>query len=444
IRNYLPNSCTAAQKVLSQLNENLDPCSQTLVENCSHGIRTDGTQVPLEVSWTPIKVKGSPSILICITDVSDRITAQQSIRNERDALSKVLELNTDGWWNWNLMDQNQLYMSTGFKRLFGYNDNELTNTLDSWKQIIYEEDRDEVIRQIQEHLTSDGTTPYYQRVRYKHKDGSTIWVICKGVALKNSEGNFNQMLGVHFDITKLIELEQNLRSANQKLQNRSEEMEQFIYTISHDLKSPLVTSQGFLGFLKEDLAEGNDLAVAESLKRLTAANARMSELIGDLLQLSRVGHQNVTFEKTDTQKIVQEIKATHQGEMLEDDEINILQLPEIICDKSKFAQAMENLISNAIRHSRIPGRPLKIDISADESATEFTFFVNDQGPGVDPKYHKKIFELFQRLKSSGTGTGVGLSIVKRVAELHDGQVGVKSNLGQGATFWISISKNCKV
>lgn len=247
------------------------------------------------------------------------------------------------------------------------------------------------------------------------------------------------------DITERKVAQENLQQTNRELARRNEEVEQFIYTISHDLKSPLVTIQSFLGFLKDDLKSGDHAAVEDSLKRLSAANSRMTDLIGDLLQLSRVGLKKLNFEQINTGHIVSELKESIESELGKDDQMTVTTpLPTLVCDRLKLSQGLDNLLRNAIRYGRSTEHPLHIEISATETDTAHVFTVADNGPGIDPKYHDKIFGLFQRLDSSAGGTGVGLTIVRRVADLHHGTAWVESSPGFGARFSISISKNIKL
>lgn len=247
------------------------------------------------------------------------------------------------------------------------------------------------------------------------------------------------------DITERKVAQEKLQQTNRELARRNEEVEQFIYTISHDLKSPLVTIQSFLGFLKDDLRSGDQAAVEDSLKRLSAANSRMTDLIGDLLQLSRVGLKKLNFEQVNTAYIVSELKESIESELSKEDRITVVNpLPTLVCDRLKLSQGLDNLLRNAIRYGKSNEHPLHINISVAETDTAHVFTVADNGPGIDPKYHDKIFGLFQRLDSSAGGTGVGLTIVKRVADLHHGTAWVESSPGLGARFSISISKNIKL
>jgi signal transduction histidine kinase len=251
------------------------------------------------------------------------------------------------------------------------------------------------------------------------------------------EGSF--VLASIVDITKRKTLEGRMQRASRALQQKNHEMEQFVYTVSHDLKSPLVTSTGFLGLLKEDFVAARYDNVRDSIERLERANGRMGMLIDDLLQLSRVGRLKLEPEEVDVAAMVRSIidtlppkvKAQNIKIRVEDG------MPAIVGDRKRCYQAFDNLLSNALKYA-CDGPVREIAVGASRQEGEHRYFVKDTGPGIDPRYHQKIFGLFQRLESDNRGTGVGLTIVARIMQQHGGRVWVESEVGKGATFWLAF------
>ncbi len=232
-----------------------------------------------------------------------------------------------------------------------------------------------------------------------------------------------------------------LAATNRELERKNQEMEQFVYTVSHDLKSPLVTMKGFVGVLKEDLCTGkNDLVmVMDSIGRVERAATRMSRLIEDLLRLSRAGQRGGKMEPLDVSVLVRELSVGLQPR-LEELETTLEihdEMPEIIADRTAISRVFENLLNNAIKYG-CKGPHSKITVGSQVLDDEVRIFVKDNGPGIATKEHKKIFGLFQRLDSSEEGTGVGLAIVAKIMEVHNGRVWVESSPGKGATFWLSL------
>lgn len=243
------------------------------------------------------------------------------------------------------------------------------------------------------------------------------------------------------DITERKRTEAKLRQVYNEIQQKNEEMEQFVYSVSHDLKSPIVTSMSFIGFIKEDIAKGNLEEVNDSLERLTRAHRKMQTLIDDLLQLSRVGRVEPKFETLSVNEILTDI-LEFISEQVKSKNISVIvdeKLPAIGGDRRRIYQVFENLVMNAIKYASNVNNP-EIRIFARETPEEIQFCVKDNGPGIEAQYHKKIFGLFQRLQSEGEGTGVGLAIVARAMQLHQGRVWVESEPGTGAEFWLAFPK----
>lgn len=243
------------------------------------------------------------------------------------------------------------------------------------------------------------------------------------------------VLSVIIDITERLKTQNDLETLNTALRKKSSEMEQFVYTVSHDLRSPLVTSMSFIGFLKEDI-EGRDWdKTHESVLEIEKSIKRMSLLIDDLLQLSRIGHIEIksclTDVKTQIMKAIDNA-ATLIGDRTLDFEIQGDFIP-VYVDESKFLQVIDNLVSNAIKYAW-KAKDFKITFSCEQFENEICFQIQDNGPGISEEYHKKIFGLFQRLDQSKEGTGVGLTIVSKVMQLHGGRAEIKSRMGEGAAF----------
>ncbi len=281
--------------------------------------------------------------------------------------------------------------------------------------------------------------PYDQEFRVVRTDGQVLWLRDRGKASLDEQGQPYLMTGGAIEITSRKESEQLLQRVNEELRQTNEEMAQFVYTVSHDLKSPLVTTTGFIGLLREDLSEGRDEDVTDSVDRIERATRRMGELIDDLLELSRIGRVPYDPEQIDVTQLVQRI-AEDLEERLQEVGATLEiqpQMPRVVCDQTRLGEVFENLLSNAIKYAcSSPG--VCIQVGAEQAEDEVRFYVRDNGPGVPPEYHQKIFGLFQRLHNDSSGTGVGLAVVARVAQVHGGRSWVESAPGEGATFWIAL------
>jgi signal transduction histidine kinase len=230
-----------------------------------------------------------------------------------------------------------------------------------------------------------------------------------------------------------------LEAKAELLNRKNSEMEQFVYTVSHDLKSPLVTIMGYASHLRHGIETGDLATAPDSIDRMVGACERLKGHIDDLLELSRVGRVVSEPEDVDLEAEVEVIRSEFAGR-LEAGGIELavdLESSIVFADPRRVSQVLENLVSNAISYG-VSEQNATITIGSRLQGDSVRVFVRDQGPGIRAEHHERIFELFQRLHSDREGTGVGLAIVRRIAEIHHGTAGVDSRPGEGATFWVDF------
>lgn len=235
----------------------------------------------------------------------------------------------------------------------------------------------------------------------------------------------------------VIHRNQHLETLNTQLKRRNTEVQQFAYSVSHDLKSPLVTVNGFIQAIEEDF-ENNDLeGVHFSLGRIKIAVSRMGRLIDDLLSFSRIGRHNTEPQHIEMGSLLEGTASQFQLRLAETGKE--LTLPAdplpLYAVQADVERLFQNLVENALKY----GGDL-ITIGCEGREEEVCYWVQDNGPGIDSRYHEKIFQLFERLEQSAEGTGVGLATVARIAEQHGGRATVESKEGAGATFHVTFSK----
>ncbi len=246
------------------------------------------------------------------------------------------------------------------------------------------------------------------------------------------------------------ELEQRVRdrtaeieAKNDELEAKNDELERFTYTVSHDLKAPLVTIRGFLGFARKDAATGDSERLERDLARIDATAEKMLGLLEDLLELSRVGLLVDRSEDVAFGEIVDEALELVAGTVRERGvEVEVASdLPVGHGDRARLVEALQNLLENAVRYMGRQASP-RIEIGWRRDESEQVLFVRDNGIGIDPEYHGKIFELFERLDPGGTeGTGSGLALVQRIVEAHGGRIWVESEgRRRGSTFCFTLPR----
>ena len=226
-----------------------------------------------------------------------------------------------------------------------------------------------------------------------------------------------------------------------ELEARNTELERFTYTVSHDLKSPLVTITGFLGLLERDmLTDSNPQRVRRDLDQIRSAAGKMQQLLDELLDLSRAGHLVNPPTAVDLGEVVQEVLVLLDGQIKERGvTITVTgDLPVLYGDRIRLAQVTQNLVHNAITFMGDQEDPV-VEIGSRQNDEEWIVWIRDNGIGIEPEYHETIFGLFNQLDPGGGGTGIGLALVKRIIEVYGGRVWVESAGAQlGSAFFFSL------
>ena len=241
-------------------------------------------------------------------------------------------------------------------------------------------------------------------------------------------------------ITELRQKEEIINKQVEELEAKNAELERFAYTVSHDLKSPLITIKGFLGMIQKDVDNERFDRVKGDLNRIANATDKMQHLLEDLLELSRIGrviNPSLHFSLTDVAKEAVELLDALVKEYKV--KINISDnMPIIFADKIRIREVFQNLIENAVKF-REKDRQLEINIGCKKSNEKCVYYIKDNGIGVEKEYLSKIFGLFDKLDPNSEGTGIGLAIVKRIIELHGGKIWAESEgSGLGMSFYFTL------
>ncbi len=225
-----------------------------------------------------------------------------------------------------------------------------------------------------------------------------------------------------------------------ELEAKNAELERFTYTVSHDLKSPLITIQGFLGFLEQAALAGDVEQVKADIGRISNAASKMQKLLEDLLELSRIGRVVNAPQAVPLGELAHETVGLLAGQLMERgvEVVIAADLPVVYGDRPRLLEVLQNLVENAVKYMGEQPRP-SVEIGLRYHDDEPVFFVRDNGIGIEPRYHERVFDLFARLDQKSTGTGVGLAIVKRIVEVHGGRIWVESEgVGEGSTFCFTL------
>lgn len=270
--------------------------------------------------------------------------------------------------------------------------------------------------------------------------GQAKWFETYKRPILDEKGQVLGTTGFARDITERKQAEEEREALIKELEAKNAELERFTYTVSHDLKSPLVTIKGFLGWLEKDIAAGNTERMQRDFQHIREATTKMQNLLDDLLELSRIGRLMNPPQTVAVAELVHEASQLVAGQIeARGVQINIApNLPLVSGDRPRLVEVFQNLIDNAIKFMGDQPAPC-VDIGVREDEGEPIFFVRDNGSGIAARYHQRIFGLFERLEQNTEGTGVGLALVKRIVEVHGGRIWVESDgPGQGSTFYFTL------
>jgi signal transduction histidine kinase len=231
-----------------------------------------------------------------------------------------------------------------------------------------------------------------------------------------------------------------LEAKNAEIQAKSEEMERFAYTVSHDLKSPLLTITGFLGMLEKDMSRGDGERVRVDLGKIRNAALRMQQLIDELSEMSKIGRLATARQDVALGELAHEAVEVVGGQIAERRvEVEVSpDLPVVSADRARLSQVLQNLVDNAVKFMGDQQAP-RIVIGSRQDGGQAVCFVEDNGIGIDRPYQERIFGLFERLDRKVEGTGAGLAHARRIVEAHGGRLWVESEgRGRGSTFCFVI------
>ncbi len=231
----------------------------------------------------------------------------------------------------------------------------------------------------------------------------------------------------------------------QEINQKNEELTRFIYTISHDLKSPLVTIKAFASYLKEDIESGDKTAQDKDMEYIKNAADKMGNLLDELLALSRIGRKEEPKSDVLLKEIVQAALDLVAGRISQKNvKIDFVGPPVMLYGHTqRLIQLYQNLLDNAVKFMGDQPEPLvEIGTFFDNNKNEVVLFVRDNGSGIDPQYHHKLFGLFEKLDNNTEGTGIGLALIKRIVEVHGGTIWLNSEgTHKGATFYFTLEKS---
>ncbi|MFD0992433.1 chemotaxis protein CheB [Tenacibaculum geojense] len=357
------------------------------------------------------------------TDITRIKEAEDKINKANYVYNTIIEGAMAGYWDWNIPDNTE-FMSPTFKKMFGYEDHEVPNTPNWWQEHIHPDDLPLVLESFNKHVETKGEFPYDNEVRYFHKDGSIVWVYCRGKVIEwGEDGKPVRMVGTHVDITSIKEM--------------VNELEQFAYITTHDIKSPITNIDNYLSLLRKD----DDITKERSQQALywiEQSIEQAKQTINDLILVVKAKKEiNITKEDVNLAEVYEYVKQGLLSE-IQNSQASIIsdfsQANTVSFNKSKAISVVQNLLSNALKY-RDDNRKLKIEVTTTIENNYICLHVKDNGSGINLERDKdKVFGLFKRAHSNISGNGVGLYLTKQSIENMGGKIEVESEVGVGTIF----------
>lgn len=409
----------------------------------------DGREFFVHVMKSPLRdVDGRIIGLQCVFwDVTGRKLTEDALRHSEQRLRLATEAAQMGTWDRD-MATNRLFWSETQERLMGYEPGTSPGTYEAFCELVHPNSRAALAAAQAKALE---TGEYSAELQFQLRDGTIRWGLVRGQILYDDQGKPERILGVDLDITKRKQAEEQLAKLNEELEQRvrqrtaelaasNKELEAFCYSVSHDLRAPLRSIDGFSALVVERCQKHLDATSMDYLQRARGAAQQMGELINDLLQLSRVTRCELHPVAVDMSElaatVTQELKDSQPQRHVE-----VVLQPKLRAfgDPRLLRIVLENLLGNAWKFTGQQTQP-RIEFGAAHENGLTTYYVRDNGAGFDMAYIHKLFVPFQRLHSvmEFPGTGVGLASVQRIIHRHAGRVWADATVGNGATFYFTL------
>jgi PAS domain S-box-containing protein len=409
--------------------------------------KKDGTVIHSEVIVHEIEFEGKSARLVLANDVTDKVNALRELQISEARFRRIFHSKMIGFMFWDndgkITESNDLFLE-----MVGYSRPDIDAGLLRLDRMTPPEYAALEAAALQQMSVSGVCEPFEKE--YIRKDGTRLPVVVGAAEISDSAS----VKGVTFvmDISQRKKMELQILELNRDLEIRIEErthalkevnkeLESFTYSVSHDLRAPLRAIHGYAQMLTEDYQAKLDAEGVRLLDSLKYNARRMGQLVDDLLAFSRVGKTALSETETDVTRLVNDLV----NELItpEDKRARVLVHPLGIvrADTTLLRQVFQNLISNALKYSSKKDKP-QVEIGVMQIHGERTWFVKDNGAGFDMAYYKKLFGVFERLheQQEFTGTGVGLAIVQRIVQRHGGKVWAEGKVGEGATFYFTLSE----
>lgn len=410
-----------------------------------------GKQVDYEELWAAnnrwIAVTAYPNeegVSAFFRDITNKRNVEEEIRIAKERYDLISRVTREAVYDWDLKTYT-LEWSEAYYTVFGYERSSSEKNIQKWKEKVHPDDLEGLLEHLHHSLQNSSDKEWENEYRMFRPNGEIAYVFERGFIIRDDSGEPVRMIGSIQDVTELRQNEKTLEKLNKDLEIRADELmalnvelEQFAYIASHDLQEPLRMVTSFLSQLQKKYESQLDEKAQRYIHFAYDGATRMRKIILDLLEYSRAGRKQLKPEEVDLNDLISDIEKLCQKS---EARIKYEKLPTIKIARTPLQQVLINLISNSLKYSKSDIKPV-IEVKVEEKESKWLFTIADNGIGIDPDFHHKIFVVFQRLhqKEEYSGTGIGLAICKKIIEKLEGKIWLESEEGKGSKFYFTVEK----
>jgi PAS domain S-box-containing protein len=405
------------------------------------GIKTDGSIFDLEVSISTINHLNTKYTLVILRDITERKRAELQKELALERLNKIASRVPGVVYQFLLRPDGSScfpFASDAIREIYRVEPDEVKEDASKVFENLHPDDFQSVSESINQ--SANQLLPWKHEYRVKFKDGVIQWLYGNAIPQKQEDGSV-LWHGFITNITDRKLLEKELNEYTNLLKKSNEDLGNFAYAVSHDLKAPLNTVRGILNIIDNNKEEPNSTNKLEHIRIAKMVVDQMTRLIKDLLDYSRIDTNSGHFSYINLHEIINYILLLLKEKINKNNATVLINpLPQIYGDRTLINELFLNLLNNAlIYHNE---NSVEIEVGFEEEQEYYKFFVRDNGIGIQEKEFEKIFIIFKRLHTQGefAGTGIGLALCKRIVEFHNGKIWVESEYGKGSTFYFTIKK----
>ena len=388
---------------------------------------------------------GEDNNLVAMAEQVAALTREQERMRQALALSEqrfdlAMQGSNDGLWDYD-MAHGTVYYSPRWKAMVGEEVQDVGNSPDEWRNRLHPEDLNRAIRHLEDHLS--GKAPYYEATfRFRHRLGHYIWILARGLAVRDEAGRPVRLVGTHSDITERKQHEEELRQAKEAAEAASRTKSEFLANMSHEIRTPMNGVLGMLSLARDTPLNGEQ---REYLDLAHSSAEALLHILNDILDFSKIeaGRLDVHPEPMDPLALAGEMARLHEPRCREKGLAFTLRTPDalpatLLADPARLRQVLVNLLSNALKFTGRGGITLEVA----QAGEEICFHVGDTGIGIPEEKQAAVFEAFTQADGSITkrfgGTGLGLTISSRLVRLMGGRMGLHSQPGEGSDFFFCL------